>query len=111
MKQFFLALAATLFALPTLAADPFTVARVPVDATAQSAIQAQTDAIGRGQIEAARILLDRLTLESERSQSGLPPLSAQVVGPLIRGLSIDNERRSATRYLGDVTIAFNPSAV
>ncbi len=93
------------------AADPFTVAKVPVDATAQSAIQAQTRAIADGQIEAARILLNRLTLESERAERGLPPLTTETVGPLIRGLSIDNERRSATRYLGDVTIAFNPSGV
>jgi hypothetical protein len=100
-----------LVALPTLAADPFTVARVPVDATAGSAIEAQTRAIGNGQIVAARTLLDRLTIEEERAQFGTPALTTETVGPLIRGLSIDNERRSPTRYLGDVTIAFNPSAV
>lgn len=111
MKKLLSALTATMLALPALAADPFTVAKVPVDARAESAIQAQTQAIGQGQITAARILLDRLTLQSERADKGLPPLSSEVVGPLIRGLSIDNERRSATRYLGDVSIAFNPSAV
>lgn len=98
-------------ALPALAADPFTVAKVPVDARGDTAIQAQTRAIGDGQIEAARRLMTRLTLESERTERGLPILSTETVGPLIRGLSIDNERRSATRYLGDVTVAFNPSAV
>lgn len=111
MKLFVTAFVASLLALPALAADPFTVAKVPVDARADSAIQAQTRAIGNGQITAARLLLDRLTLESERSARGLPPMTIEVVGPLIRGLSIDNERRSATRYLGDVSISFNPSAV
>lgn len=100
-----------LIAWPALAADPFTVAKVPVDATADTAIEAQTRAIGSGQIVAARQLIERLTLDSERAERGMPPLSAAIVGPLIRGLSIDNERRSATRYLGDVSIAFNPSAV
>lgn len=100
-----------LMAWPALAADPFTVAKVPVDATADTAIEAQTRAIGSGQIVAARQLIERLTLDSERAERGMPPLSAAIVGPLIRGLSIDNERRSATRYLGDVSIAFNPSAV
>ena len=98
-------------ALPAMAADPFTVAKVPVDARGDTAIQAQTRAIGDGQIVAARVLLNRLTLESERAERGLPVLNTETVGPLIRGLSIDNERRSATRYLGDMSVAFNPSAV
>ena len=94
-----------------LAADPFTVRGVPVDASAPSATEAQTQAIGQGQLAAARRLVERLTLESERAAKGVPDLTPEVVGPLIRGLTIDNERRSATRYLGDVSIAFNPSAV
>ena len=106
-----LAVASLMMVAPALAADPFTVAKVAVDARGDTAIQAQTRAIGDGQIEAARQLLERLTLESERAERGLPILSTETVGPLIRGLSIDNERRSATRYLGDVTVAFNPSAV
>ncbi len=93
------------------AADPFTVRGVPVDASAPTATQAQTQAIGDGQLVAARQLMERLTLEGERAAKGLPELTPEVVGPLIRGLTIDNERRSATRYLGDVSIAFNPSAV
>ncbi len=93
------------------AADPFTVRGVPVDASAPTATQAQTQAIGQGQLVAARQLMNRLTLESERAAKGLPELTPEIVGPLIRGLTIDNERRSATRYLGDVSIAFNPSAV
>ena len=93
------------------AADPFTVRGVPVDASAPTATEAQTQAIGQGQLVAARQLMNRLTLESERTAKGLPELTPEIVGPLIRGLTIDNERRSATRYLGDVSIAFNPSAV
>ena len=111
MKFLLTSLVATLFALPTFAADPFTVAKVPVDARADSVIQAQTRAIANGQIAAARLLFNRLTLDSERAIRGLPPLTTEVVGPLIRGLSIDNERRSVTRYLGDISITFNPSAV
>lgn len=111
MKHLLLALAATLLSVPALAADPFTVAKVPVDATAESAIQAQTRAVQNGYLIAARELLNRLTLEGERAERGLPELSIATVGPLIRGQTIDNERRSATRYLGDVSISFNPSAV
>jgi len=111
MKRFLLPLFASLIALPALAADPFTVAKVPVDARAESAIQAQTQAVQSGYIIAARQLLNRLTLESERSSRGLPPLRVSTVGPLIRGQTIDNERRSNTRYIGDMSISFNPAAV
>jgi len=111
MKRFLAPLFASLIALPALAADPFTVAKVPVDARAESAIQAQTQAVQSGYIIAARELLNRLTLESERAARGLPELTVSVVGPLIRGQTIDNERRSNTRYIGDMSIAFNPSAV
>ncbi|MGJ8560278.1 MAG: hypothetical protein ACSHX3_08585 [Litorimonas sp.] len=118
MKQILTAVFASLIALPLLsfagqaqAADPFTVAKVSVDARAESAIQAQSQAVQTGYIIAARELLNRLTLESERSARGLPPLTVSVVGPLIRGQTIDNERRSNTRYIGDLSISFNPAAV
>jgi hypothetical protein len=118
MKLFLSALATSLFALPLLliagttqAADPFTVTKVPVDAQASSAIEAQTQAVQSGYLIAARELLNRLTLGSEREARGLPPLTVNVVGPLIRGQTIDNERRSNTRYIGDLSISFNPAAV
>lgn len=118
MKHRFTALALSLFAVPALlwpvqatAADPFTVAKVSVDARADSAIEAQTQAVQTGYIRAARELLNRLTLDSERAALGLPPLTVSVVGPLIRGQTIDNERRSNTRYVGDLSISFNPAAV
>lgn len=108
-----LCLGFTLVALawPAQAADPFTVAKIRVDGRGGSAIEAQTRAMQSGYRVAADILFDRLTLQSERQANPLPELTPSVVGPLIRGQSIENERRSTTQYLGDVTIAFNPSAV
>jgi len=94
-----------------LAADPFTVAGVPVDATGDNAILAQTQAISEGQVAAAGILIDRLTLSSERAAKGVPPLTQESVAKLIRALDIANEKRSANRYLGNIKVAFNPSKV
>ena len=112
MKAFFRALgAAAVLASPAWAADPFTVAKVPVDARGATAIEAQTRAVQQGYQRAARQLMERLTLEGERAEKGLPELSLDVIGPLVRGQTTDNERRSNTRYLGDLTIAFNPSGV
>jgi len=89
------------------AADPFTVAGVPVDATGNTAIEAQTNAIQDGQLRAANILIDRLTLTG----TAVPELELETAAKMIRGLEIANEKRSANRYLGDITVAFNPSRI
>lgn len=93
------------------AADPFTVAAVRVDATADSAIDAQLKATEAGQIRAAQLLVERLTLPSERAQKGVPEITIDVARSMIRGQSIGNEKRSSRRYLGDITVAFNPTRV
>ncbi len=93
------------------AADPFTVSGIAVDATGSTPIEAQTLAIRDGQARAANILLERLTVESERLSKGAAPVSEDNAAKMIRAMEIDNEKRSATRYLGDITVAFNPSAM
>ncbi len=93
------------------AADPFTVLGVPVDATGESAIEAQTLAIQEGQTRAARLVLERLTLDSERASNPLPPIDQETAAKMIRALEIANEKRSASRYLGDISVAFNPRDV
>ena len=106
-------LAAFFLAFSTLAhaADPFTVAGVPVDARADTAINAQIAATEQGQIRAAELLIERLTLDTARAGANLPPMSIDTARSLIRGQQIGNERRSANRYLGDITVAFNPTRV
>lgn len=93
------------------AADPFTVGGINVDATAATAIEAQTRAIQDGQLRAANALINRMTLESERAANPIPELTPDIVGRMIRALEVGQERRSANRYLGEITVAFNPSQV
>ena len=106
-------LAFIMFALAGVAhaSDPFTVSSIAVDATGTTPIEAQTLAIQQGQARAANILLERLTIESERVSKGTVPISEENAAKLIRSMEIDNEKRSATRYLGDITVGFNPSAM
>ena len=114
MKQIFTTLLVFIcFAATGLshAADPFTVSGIPVDATGETPIEAQTLAIRDGQARAANILLERLTVEGERLSKGTVPVSEDNAAKMIRAMEIDNEKRSATRYLGDITVAFNPSAM
>ncbi len=104
-------IASFVFAVASMAADPFTVAGIPVDATGDNAIAAQTQAISEGQALAAQVLTNRLTLKSERASKGLGALDTETIARMIRALEISNEKRSANRYLGDITVAFNPSQV
>ncbi len=104
---FFLSLIAGL----AIAADPFTVVAVPVDATGTSPIEAQTLAIQDGQARAAKVIIERLTLDSERAAKVLPEIEIETAAKMIRALEIANEKRSNNRYLGDITVAFNPSEV
>lgn len=106
IAAFFLA-----FATLAHAADPFTVAGVPVDAVADTAINAQIAATEQGQIRTAELLIERLTLDRARAAANLPPMSIETARSLIRGQQIGNEKRSANRYLGDITVAFNPRRV
>jgi len=111
MKRSFLTLLALWFvALPALA-DPYTIAGVPVDATGTTAIEAQTDAILEGQTRAAALLLQRLTLESDRSSGNYVEPTPEEATRMIRAMSVANEKRSAQRYIGDITVAFVPGRV
>jgi len=98
-------------AIAAWAADPFTVTNIPVDATGETAIEAQELALQDGQAQAAAIMLRRLTLPSETAERGIPQPTTEMIGRMIRALEISNEQRTAQRYFGDVTIAFNPVEV
>lgn len=97
--------------ITALAGDPYTVSNISVDATADNALAAQTQAISEGQMIAANILIDRMSLASNRASKEFGGVSLEDGAKMIRALEIANEKRSADRYLGDITVAFNRSAV
>lgn len=93
------------------AGDPYTVSGVGVDAQAKNAFEAQTLAISQGQLTAANLLIERLTLVSDRRAADFRGVAGEDGAKMIRALEISNEKRSANRYLGDITVAFNRRAV
>lgn len=111
IRALILGIFAMLVALPAYSADPFTVYGIHVDAVADNAIEAQTKAIEDGQLRAANVMIERVSLPSERLAKGFTGVSPEDGPKLIRGLAIDNEKRSANRYLGDINVSFNPRAI
>lgn len=99
-----------LVAAPAAAApDPFTVAGVPVDMTADDAQTAQRAALEDGQQRALRQLFERLTLPADYDL--LPPVTQDLISRSVRGFEIANERRAPRRYRADLTVQFNPEPV
>ena len=106
--------------------DPYTVTNVAIDASADNALTAQTEAMRQGQELAVHRLIERLTLEEDRFETAFDftprmnefgemvqdnALDLSVVAEMISGIEIQNEQRSATRYLADLTISFDPRVV
>lgn len=90
-------------------AGVYTVANVPVDATAASADAARDAARLQGEHQAYAILLARLTRASDASR--LPPANDATLNDLIQGFEVANERHSTVRYLANYTFHFRPDAV
>ncbi|HUZ74414.1 MAG TPA: DUF2066 domain-containing protein [Stellaceae bacterium] len=107
-----LVLASAALVAPGRAAAPpdvFTVAAVPVDATAANAAAARDEARADGERHAYEILLDRLTLASDRAR--LPAANESRLNNLLAGYEVANERVSGVRYLANYTYHFRPDAV
>ncbi|WP_417475787.1 DUF2066 domain-containing protein [Maricaulis sp.] len=103
-----------------VADDPYTILGVSIDATGSNALDAQTIAMRRGQAMAAQRLIERMTLPEDRAGTPLDfgsagaidsIFDASAIAELISGLQIDNEQRSATRYLGELDVNFDRRAV
>jgi hypothetical protein len=92
-------------------AQPFIVQGVEIDATAGSAFEAQRQAMSDGQVRAAQILIERLTLPEDRFDRGLEFIAADTAAGLIAGLQISDEQRSSTRYRGVLAVEFDRRAV
>jgi hypothetical protein len=88
--------------------DPYS-ATVSVDATAASASAAQNNAINGGRARAWTELSHRLVPQKDWAK--LPGLDSAALERMVRGYTVNNERRSTTRYTARVTYVFNPGAV
>jgi hypothetical protein len=90
-------------------ADPFTITGIRVDATAASAVEAQTIAINSGKARAFQEVLKRLLKPEDIAK--VPALDDVALTRLIASYLPQNVERSTTRYVAQMTYSFNPAAV
>jgi len=89
------------------AADPFAVSGVRVDINGSNPTTVRDQAIREAQAKAWAELYRRLV-----PGGGNPPrLSDGEIAKLVQGFEIDEEKVSASRYVGAITVRFRPNAV
>ncbi len=89
--------------------DVFTVAAVPVDATAANPSLARDAARQLGERRAFDLLIDRLVLAQDRG--GVPKATDSALNDIVQGIEVANERSSGVRYLANYTFRFRPESV
>src|SRR5436853_3044334 len=92
-----------------VADDPFTVNGIKVDATAQSAIEAQTKAINSGRAKAWQTLYRRLAKQQDWGRQ--PALDDATLQRLVRSYQARDQRSSTTRFVANMTYVFSANAV
>lgn len=89
--------------------DLYTVSGIKVDASAPSAIDAQTKAIDSGRDRAWQTLYRRLTKQEDWPKQ--PALDPATLQRLIRSYQVHGARSSTTRFVASMTYVFNANAV
>jgi hypothetical protein len=89
--------------------DLYTVSGIKVDASAPSAVDAQTKAIESGRDRAWQTLYRRLTKQEDWPRQ--PALDPTTLQRLIRSYQVHDARSSTTRFVASMTYVFNANAV
>jgi Uncharacterized protein conserved in bacteria (DUF2066) len=89
----------------------YAVAGVRVDETAANAAAAQQAGFAAGQRLGFERLVRRLTIPEELAQRGIPQVEPTALERLVSSVDVEEERRSGTRYIGRLTVRFDPSGV
>ena len=82
----------------------YTVAKIPVDVTAENAAAARDRALLRAQREGLNRLAEKFSVKP-------PQISEVRATDYVISIEIENEKSSAVRYIANVTVHYNPIAV
>ena len=87
----------------------FTVEGVKVDVTAKSAVEAREKAFEQAQVDAFKILAQRMLSDAEAAAFQTPDVG--VISSLMQDYEVNNEQLSSVRYKADYIIRFQDNAV
>ena len=99
----------TLFAIPPVFADQFSVENIAVDVEGENTIAARDKALVKARRDAYNILTSRLLKAEERNR--VSGADDSTIATLVDNFEINREKLSQKRYLANISIHFNPQAV
>lgn len=91
--------------------DVYVVKNIEVDRSAETVIEAQTLAFQDARIAASKIIIERLTLESDRKRNREVNIDPRLAERLVAAVDIENEVRGGGRYRGTLSVIFNQVVV
>jgi hypothetical protein len=94
---------------PAQSAAVFTVSDIAVDATASDAVSARAQAVREGQQAGLDRLLRRLVAAEDAAR--LPRAASLPIDDYVQSFEIADEELSSTRYIAELTVAYDPDAV
>ena len=92
-------------------ADVFLVRDVAVDVTAENSVEARSKAFDEARTIAANLLVDRMTTAQDRARVGGLLINTDIAKRLAAAVDVQDEKQSATRYVGLLSVKFDPRAV
>ena len=98
-----------LFVASMAKADLYEISGIEVSSEQSNATQARDAALAEGELEEFNQLIVRLSGEDALSQ--IPSQNTESVVQFVRDVSIENEKLTATRYSGVITVRFNSKMV
>ncbi len=90
-------------------ANVLVITDVPVEASGDNAVVAREAALKTGQEEAFKRLIQKMV--APEYQSKVVPLSSEQLIDMVRDVSVSNEKTTATKYMGSVSVRFKKAAV
>lgn len=108
MKKIFLCILC-FFLCTSVSANVFFVENIPVSAEAESTVKAREKAVLEGQTTAFQQML--LTILLKEDYEKMPTLSVSEIADLVKDISVQNERTTATKYAASLSVRFDEEAL
>ncbi len=92
-------------------ADVYLVTDIAVDATAATTIEARAKAFDEARVKGANRLLQRITAPEDRARAQGMNINSSVASRLAAAVDVQDEKQSATHYIGILAVKFDERAV
>lgn len=91
--------------------DVYTIRGISVDESAGSVIEAREKAMAAARIAAARQLINKITLASDRAAAGGISVDGSLAARFTAAVDVEEETAGAGRYRGKLAVVLNPQTV